>query len=56
MAEAKKMDNPCKVDISNLTQFGGYSWIGAVVYTDDYVKVVGGTWKFRRRHARMQNV
>jgi hypothetical protein len=32
-----------------------YSWIGAVVYTDDYVKV-GGTWKFRRRHARIQNV
>ena len=32
-----------------------YSWIGAVVYTDDYVKV-GETWKFRRRHARIQNV
>jgi ketosteroid isomerase-like protein len=32
-----------------------YSWIGAVIYTDEYVKV-GGTWKFRRRHAAMQNV
>jgi ketosteroid isomerase-like protein len=31
-----------------------YSWIGAVIYTDEYVKV-GGTWKFRRRHAAMQN-
>jgi SnoaL-like domain len=32
-----------------------YSWVGAVVYTDEYVKV-GGTWKIRRRSARMSNV
>jgi hypothetical protein len=32
-----------------------YSWIGAVVYNDEYLKV-GDTWKIRRRNARLQNV
>jgi hypothetical protein len=32
-----------------------YTWIGAVIYIDEYVKV-GGTWKIRRREARMQNL
>jgi uncharacterized protein (TIGR02246 family) len=32
-----------------------YSWVGAVVYTDEYVKV-GSTWKIRRRNPRMMNV
>jgi hypothetical protein len=32
-----------------------YSWIGAVIYIDEYVKV-GDTWKFQRREARMQNL
>jgi acyl-CoA synthetase (AMP-forming)/AMP-acid ligase II len=31
-----------------------YSWIGAVIYTDEYVKV-DGVWKIRRRQASMQN-
>jgi hypothetical protein len=32
-----------------------YTWLGAVIYTDEYVKV-DGTWKIRRREARMQNL
>jgi ketosteroid isomerase-like protein len=32
-----------------------YSWLGAVIYVDEYVKV-DGTWKIHRREARMQNL
>jgi hypothetical protein len=31
-----------------------YSWIGAVIYVDQYVKVEG-LWKFLRRQATLQN-
>jgi|SRR5712671_722632 len=31
-----------------------YSWIGAVVYNDEYLRV-GDTWKISRRNARLQN-
>jgi hypothetical protein len=32
-----------------------YSWIAAVIYVDEYVKI-DGTWKFQRREATQQNV
>jgi hypothetical protein len=32
-----------------------YSWISAVVYTDEYVKV-GSSWKFLKRRAEMKYV
>lgn len=30
-----------------------YTWISAVIYNDEYIKV-GGGWKFLKRHAEMQ--
>jgi hypothetical protein len=31
-----------------------YSWIAAVIYVDEYVKI-DGAWKFKRREANQQN-
>jgi hypothetical protein len=38
-----------------LRHSGDYSWISAVIYNDEYLKV-GDSWKFLKRRAEMQYV